>query len=193
MLGCADRSNAKAKALRLIGPIVLAPVQRWVRLFASIAKLNAEYGDSQIQNNLEELAKALTLLLYRVRMLFPKPIQGHVFHILNLHYIIEYLGDAQKTPLKTLLSSELLPANSGGLGPHVVDILVEFEQSLRLCQKQYQGECLGCHMPHMFRYTSMAEKWRSAETPSDHVVAELGGVVFVQVRLYMSGPGLIQQ
>lgn len=171
----------KAKALKPMHPTVLAPVQRWVRLFASIAKLNAEYGDSQIHNNLEELAKALNTLLYRVRMLFSKPIQGHVFHILNLHYITDYLSTASKAPVKTLLSSEMLPANSGGLGTDVMDIYESFDQNLKLCQRQYKGECLGSHMPDVFRYTSIAEKLRTSAAVTEHESKQLGDIGLVQV------------
>lgn len=157
-------------------------MQRWVRLFSSIAKLNAEYGDSQVHNNLEELAKALNMLLHRIRMLFSKPIQGHVFHILNLHYINEYLNAESKAPVKTLLSSEMLPANSGALGVDVVAICETFDQNQRLCQKQYTGECLGSHMPDMFRYTCIAEKLRTSGAGADQVAKELGDILLVQVR-----------
>lgn len=177
----ADKNNVKAKALKPMNPTLLAPVQRWVRLFASIAKLNAEYGDSQIHNNLEELAKALNMLLNRVRMLFSKPIQGHVFLILNLHYITEYLIAASKAPVKTLLSSELLPANSGGLGTDVIEIYESFEQNLKLCQRQYKGECLASHMPDVFRYTSIVEKLRTSGTVTEQESKQLGDVVLVQV------------
>lgn len=180
----ADKNHSKAKALKPSAPAVLALVLRWVRLFSSVAQLNAEYGDSQIHNNLEELAKALNTLLYRVRMLFPKPIHGHVFHIINLHYIIAYLTTMNKSPLKTLLSSEMLPANSGGLGTDVMEIFAKFEQNLGLCQKQYKGECLGSHMPEMFRYTSMAEKLRLPGTAAEQADKELGDLVLIQVRFW---------
>ena len=55
----ADKQNAKARALKPATPCVLPPTRRWAQLFSSIARLNAEYGESQIHNNLEELAKAM--------------------------------------------------------------------------------------------------------------------------------------
>eukprot|EP00892_Ulva_mutabilis_P002761 jgi/Ulvmu1/12486/UM009_0139.1 len=175
-----DKNDLKAKALKPSVPAVLTPVLRWVRLFSSIAQLNAEYGDSQIHNNLEELSKAMNTLLYRVKMLFAKPIHGHVFYILNLHYIIDHLIAANKAPLKTLLSSEMLPSNSGGLGTDVMELLETFEQSLKVCQRQYKGECLGSHMPEMYRYTTVAEKLRSSGASAEQAVKDLGDAAIVQ-------------
>jgi hypothetical protein len=185
MRGCwlfADKANAKAKALRPSVPGVLAPVQRWTRLFISIAHLNAEYGDSQVHNNLDELAKALHSLLYRVRLLFPKPMQGHVFHILNLYYIVEHCRQADKEPIRTLLSSETLPQNSGGLGADVMEVCDTLEQSLSLCKKQYKEECLSNHMPDIFLYTMRAEKLLKSGASAASIARELGDITLVRVR-----------
>ena len=166
-------------------PCVLAPVQRWSRLFISVAKLNAEYSDSQILNNLDELAKALHSLLYRVRLLFAKPMQGHVFHILNLNYIVEHCRQADHAPIKTLLSSEALPQNSGGLGAAVMEICDTFEQNLSLCKKQYKEECLSSHMPDMFLYTMRAENLLKAGASPESICKELGDVTLIRVRCTM--------
>lgn len=162
-------------------PGVLAPVQRWTRLFISIAKLNAEYGDSQVHNNLEELAKALESLVYRVRLLFSKPMHGHVFHILNLYYIVEHTREADSAPLMTLLSSEALPKNSGGLGADVMAVCEGFEQNLALCKKQYKEECLSHHMPDMFLYTMRAEKLLKSGASAASIAKELGNMTLVRV------------
>ena len=88
-------------------PCVIPPVRRWAQLFVSVGKLNAEYNDSQIHNNLEELARSLQTLLYRVRLLFTKPAEGAVFHILNLRHIVAVARASYESPIRTLLSSEV--------------------------------------------------------------------------------------
>ena len=82
-------------------------MRRWAQLFVSVGKLNAEYNDSQIHNNLEELARSLQTLLYRVRLLFTKPAEGAVFHILNLRHIVAVAHASYESPIRTLLSSEV--------------------------------------------------------------------------------------
>ena len=74
----------------------------------------------------------------------------------------------------------MLPANSGGLGTDVMEIFDRFEHNLRLCQKQYKGECLSTHMPDMFRYTSIAEKLRSSGAAANQAAQEIGDLVLVQ-------------
>lgn len=182
MAGFADKQNVKAKALKPSSPCVLPPVQRWVRLFISVAKLNVEYSDSQILNNLDELAKALHSLLYRVRLLFAKPMQGHVFHILNLYYIVENCKQADHAPIRTLLSSEALPQNSGGLGASVMEICETFDQALSLCKKQYKEECLSSHMPDIFLYTMRAEKLLKSGASAASISKELGDIALIRVR-----------
>lgn len=178
----ADKQNVKVKALKPSVPCVLPPVQRWTRLFISVAKLNVEYSDSQILNNLDELGKAMHDLLFSIRLRFAKPMQGHVFHILNLYYIVEHCRQADHAPIRTLLSSEALPQNSGGLGAAVMEICEMFESNLTLCKNQYKAECLSSHMPDMFLYTMRAEKLIKSGASAASISKELGDITLIRVR-----------
>jgi hypothetical protein len=165
---CADKDNAKARALKPAQPMVLLPVRRWTQLFVSIGKLNAEYNDSQIHNNLEELARAIHTLLYRIRLLFTSSISGAVFHILNIRHIVTIAHAAYEAPLRTQLSSEVLPSNSGGLGADAMVICQMFESNLELVKSQYIEECLSSHIKEMMSYVSMAHGLIQADkTPAE--------------------------
>jgi hypothetical protein len=180
----ADKANAKARALKPHAPAVILPVCRWAQLFVSIAKLNAEYSDSQIHNNLEELARALQTLLYRIRLLFAKPADGAVFAVLNLSHIVGVAHAAYKSPIRTLLSSEVLPADSGGLGADAMAICKQFERDLEIVKDQYKEECLSSHVRELVAYVARAQSLQAAGRSPAELEAALGDAGKARVRLF---------
>ena len=178
----ADKANTKARALKPTTPTVILPVRRWAQLFVSIGKLNAEYNDSQIHNNLEELARALQTLLYRIRLLFTKSVDGSVFHILNIRHIVAVAHAAYEAPICTLLSSEVLPRNSGGLGADAMAICKTFEKDLDIVQSQYKQECLASHVKALSGYVSQAQALTAAGRSPEELAASLGDAAKVKVR-----------
>jgi hypothetical protein len=178
----ADKTNAKAQALKPAVPTILAPVKRWAALFSAIARLNAEYNDSQIHNNLEELSSAMQTLLYRIRLLFAKPQDGTIFHIMNLLHIVSILRAADRAPLRTQLSSEVLPPDSGGLGADAMAICEAFESILALVTTQYKEKVLSSHLKEMVAYVSKAQGLLKAGRKAEELSATLGEVARCRVR-----------
>ena len=185
----ADKENAKARGLKPATPGILLPVRRWASLFAALGKLNAEYNDSQVHNNLDELARSLQTLLYRIRLLFPKQLDGAVFHILNLHHIVTVLHAAFESPLRTQLSSEVLSSTSGGLGEDAMATCKALESSLELVRSQYKEEMLGSHVKELMAYLSQAQAQLQAGKDASALEAILGGPAKPRVRLFPSSAG----
>lgn len=179
---CADKANAKAQALKPPAPCVLPCTRRWAALFASIGRLNAEYSDSQIHNNLEELSRALHTLLYRIRLLFAKPHEGAVFHIVNVRHVVSAARAADAAPVRTQLSSEVLPQNSGGLGADAMAICAMFEATLELARAQYRDEVLSSHVKELVAYVAKAHGLTKAGREPRELREALGDVPKARVR-----------
>jgi hypothetical protein len=128
---------------------VLPPVRRTTALLVSLGKLNAEYGDSQVTNNLAGLAAALQHLLYQIRLLISPARAGTVYHILNLQHVVANLRAAYESPLRTLPSSEALPAGAGGLDAAAMALCRDFEGDLDIARSQYIGDVLAVHVREM--------------------------------------------
>ena len=161
---------------------MLPCTRRWAALFASIARLNAEYNDSQIHNNLEELSRALHTLLYRIRLLFAKPHEGAVFHVVNLRHIVGVAHAASAAPLRTQLSSEVLPPNSGGLGADAMAICAMFEGNLELARAQYRDEVLSSHIKELVAYVTKAQGLLKAGREPHELRDALGDAPKARVR-----------
>lgn len=121
-------------------------------------------------------------LLYRVRLLFGKPLDGTVFHILNLRHATAALRAADAAPLRTLLSSAVRPENSGGLGADALQLCEQFERDLELAQRQYVEECLGGHVKDLVAYVSRAAGLAAAGRAPEEYAVELGDAAKARVR-----------
>ncbi|CAA7052316.1 unnamed protein product [Microthlaspi erraticum] len=98
-------------------------MRRCAEFTASFIHLNVEYGDGQLDINLERLRMAVDGLILKLASLFPKPKQQIVFLINNYYMIISVLKEAEQEGGKIQMHfEELLKSNTSLF---VEELLVE--------------------------------------------------------------------
>ncbi|CAH9093868.1 unnamed protein product [Cuscuta epithymum] len=98
-------------------------MRRYAEFTASLIHLNVEYGDGQIELNMERLRMAVDDLLIKLAKLFPKPKQQTVFLINNYDMTISVLKEAGPEGSKFQQHFEDLLKNNTAL--FVEEILLE--------------------------------------------------------------------
>ncbi|KAJ4966145.1 hypothetical protein NE237_017994 [Protea cynaroides] len=89
-------------------------MRRYAEFTASLIHLNVEYGDGQLELNLDRLRMAVDDLLIKLAKMFPKPKLQTIFLINNYDMTIAVLKEAGPEGGKTQLHfEELLKSNTG--------------------------------------------------------------------------------
>ncbi|KAM3276094.1 hypothetical protein ACQJBY_044468 [Aegilops geniculata] len=97
--------------------------RRYAEFTASLVHLNVEYGDGQLDLNLERLRMAIEDLLVKLAKMFPKPKMQTVFLINNYDLTIAILKEAGTEGGKTQLHfEEVLKSN---IAIYVEEVLLE--------------------------------------------------------------------
>ncbi|XP_047340854.1 vacuolar protein sorting-associated protein 52 A-like [Impatiens glandulifera] len=116
-------------------------MRRYAEFTASLIHLNVEYGDGQLELNLERLRMAIDDLLVKLARLFPKPKQQTVFLINNYDMTISVLKEA---------------------GPEGGKIQLHFEELLKSNTAIFVEELLLEHFSHIIKFV----KTRASEDMS---------------------------
>lgn len=185
-----DKANAKGKALRPRTPVVLPVTKRWTQLFISLGRLNAEYGDSQVNNNTQELLTAFVQLLFGIQHAHvDKPRAGLVFMLVNLQHAVDQCQAAAERPLRTQPSSLALPDGQRGLAGAAQSGLEYMSSTLDIVKEQYWQECLNGHVRDMHQYVLAAARAQAApEWAAGQPLPGLGGVARAK-KILMSFKG----
>ncbi|KAK4786300.1 hypothetical protein SAY86_002989 [Trapa natans] len=116
-------------------------MRRYAEFTASLIRLNVEYGDGQLDLNLERLRMAVDDLLVKLAKMFPKPKQQIVFLINNYDVAIAVLKEA---------------------GPEGGKIQMHFEELLKSNTALFVEELLFEHFSDLIKFV----KIRGSEDPS---------------------------
>ncbi|XP_010525606.1 PREDICTED: vacuolar protein sorting-associated protein 52 A isoform X2 [Tarenaya hassleriana] len=114
-------------------------MRRYAEFTASLIHLNVEYGDGQLDLNLERLRMAVDDLILKLAKLFPKPKQQIVFLINNYDMTIAVLKEAGQDGGKIQMHfEELLKSNSSFF---VEELLVEhFSDLIKFVKSRASAE-----------------------------------------------------
>ncbi|KAL8513696.1 hypothetical protein ACS0TY_012982 [Phlomoides rotata] len=116
-------------------------MRRYAEFTASLIQLNVDYGDGQLELNLERLRMAIDDLLVKLAKLFQKPKSQTVFLINNYDMTIAVLKEA---------------------GPEGGKIQMHFEELLKSNTSIYVEELLAEHFSELIKFV----KTRASEDPS---------------------------
>eukprot|EP01018_Ginkgo_biloba_P025458 Gb_30516 [translate_table: standard] len=114
-------------------------MRRYAEFTASLLQLNVNYGDGQLELNLERLRAAVDDLLVKLARMFSKPKQQTIFLINNYDMILAVLKEAGTEGGKTQLQfEELLKSNTTVF---VEELLLEhFNDLIRFVKTRAAGE-----------------------------------------------------
>ncbi|KAH0875655.1 hypothetical protein HID58_073017 [Brassica napus] len=118
-------------------------MRRYAEFTASFIHLNVEYGDGQLDINLERLRMAVDVLILKLAKLFPRPKQQIVFLINNYDMTIAVLKEA---------------------GPEGGKIQMHFEELLKSNTSLFVEELLVEHFSDLIKFV----KSRASEDPSSN-------------------------
>ncbi|KAF3524778.1 hypothetical protein F2Q69_00051381 [Brassica cretica] len=132
-------------------------MRRYAEFTASFIHLNVEYGDGQLDINLERLRMAVDVLILKLAKLFPRPKQQIVFLINNYDMTIAVLKEA---------------------GPEGGKIQMHFEELLKSNTSLFVEELLVEHFSDLIRFVKSRASEDSSSNPERSItVAEVDPLV----------------
>ncbi|CAF2195478.1 unnamed protein product [Brassica napus] len=132
-------------------------MRRYAEFTASFIHLNVEYGDGQLDINLERLRMAVDVLILKLAKLFPRPKQQIVFLINNYDMTIAVLKEA---------------------GPEGGKIQMHFEELLKSNTSLFVEELLVEHFSDLIKFVKSRASEDSSSNPERSItVAEVDPLV----------------